>query len=66
MRKAFTLEQIAKLAGVSRTTASRVINDLPGVSPSTRERVLRVIREHSYQPDPAARSLAAHRRRKSA
>ena len=66
MRNAFPLEQIAKLAGVSRTTASRVINDLPGVSPSTRERVLRVVREHGFQPDPAARSLAALRKRKSA
>lgn len=59
-----TLEQIAKLAGVSRTTASRVINGLPSVNPLTRERVLKVIRETGYQPDPAARSLASHRSRK--
>lgn len=64
MRKTFTLEQIAKLAGVSRTTASRVINGLPGVRPSTRERVLQVIQEQGYQPDPAARSLAALRKKK--
>ena len=64
MAKVFTLEQIAKLAGVSRTTASRVINELPGVRLTTRERVLQVIREYGYQPDPAARSLAAHRLRK--
>jgi len=59
-----TLEQIAKLAGVSLTTASRVINGLPGVRPATRERVLRVIRQYGYQPNAMARSLAAQRSRK--
>ena len=61
-----TLKQIAKLAGVSLSTASRVVNGLPVVRPATRERVLQIIREYSYQPDPVARSLAARRsRRKS-
>ena len=59
-----TLDEIAKLAGVSRTTASRVANGKAGVSPATRERVLRIIREYDYQPNPAARSLAAQRSRK--
>ena len=35
-----TIRQIAKLAGVSRSTVSRVINDHPNVSPETREQVL--------------------------
>jgi LacI family transcriptional regulator len=61
-----TLEQVAKLAGVSLTTASRVINGQPGVRSETRERVLQVIREVGYQPDPVARSLAAQRLRKEA
>lgn len=61
---AITLKQIAKLAGVSRSTASRVINEHLGVRPSTRERVLRIIREYGYQPDLIARSLAAQRSRK--
>ena len=56
-----TLKEIAELAGVSRSTASRVFNDHPGVRPAVRERVLQVIREQSFQPDPAARSLAARR-----
>jgi LacI family transcriptional regulator len=64
MHKALTLEKIAKLAGVSRTTASRVINGLPGVRATTRERVLKVIKEYGYQPDPTAQTLAAHRSRK--
>jgi len=61
-----TLEQIAKLAGVSLTTASRVINELPGVRPVTRERVLQIIRQNGYQPNAMARSLAAQRSRKRA
>lgn len=61
-----TLEQIARLAGVSRTTASRVSNGLPGVNPLTRARVLEIIRETGYQPDPAAKSLALHRLHKRA
>ena len=40
MEKAMTLKEIATLAGVSLTTASRVVNDLPGVKPATRDRVL--------------------------
>ena len=58
---ALTLEQIAKLAGVSRSTASRVLNGQPNVRPDVRERVLQVIREHGYQPDLAARALASKR-----
>jgi LacI family transcriptional regulator len=61
-----TLEEVAKLAGVSLTTASRVINGLPGVKPLTRERVLQIIQEYGYQPNPVARSLAARRSRRAA
>jgi DNA-binding LacI/PurR family transcriptional regulator len=64
MTTALTLRQIAMLAGVSLTTASRVINNRPGVRPETRERVLKVIREHEYQPNQLARSLAAARSKK--
>jgi LacI family transcriptional regulator len=56
-----TLEQIAALAGVSRSTVSRVVNDHPSVDPETRERVLRVIREQDYHPNGAARALASRR-----
>lgn len=58
---ALTLQQIANLAGVSLSTASRVINDHPNVRPELRERVWQVIRENGYQPNLAARSLAAKR-----
>ena len=56
-----TLEQIGKLAGVSRSTVSRVINKQPNVKPEVRERVMQVVVETGYHPDPAARSLASRR-----
>lgn len=61
---AITLEEVAKLAGVSRSTASRVANGRAGVSAATRERVLRIMHECDYQPNPEARLLAAQRLRK--
>lgn len=59
-----TLAEIAKLAAVSKSTVSRVINGDPHVSPEVRDRVLKIISETAYEPDPAARSLAGHRSRK--
>jgi LacI family transcriptional regulator len=56
-----TLEQIAELSGVSRSTVSRVINNHVSVRPEVRRRVLGVIEETGYHPDPAARSLASQR-----
>jgi LacI family transcriptional regulator len=56
-----TLEEIGKLASVSRSTVSRVLNDSPHVRPEVRERVLNVVAETGYLRNPAARSLASHR-----
>jgi LacI family transcriptional regulator len=53
-----TIEHIAALAGVSRSTVSRVVNEDPRVSPDVRARVRRLIEEHGYTPQAAARSLA--------
>ena len=58
-----TLEDIAKQAGVSRSTASRVVNDDPNVSEIARKRVQKVIQSTGYQPHAAARSLASRRSR---
>lgn len=58
---ASTLEEVAKLAGVSRSTVSRVVNDHPNVRPEVRERVWKVIEEVDYHPNRAARSLASRR-----
>jgi len=54
-----TLEDIARMAGVSRSTVSRVINDDPNVNKRTRQMVKKVIDELNFQPNLAARSLAA-------
>jgi LacI family gluconate utilization system Gnt-I transcriptional repressor len=64
MSTAITLRQVAKLAGVSLTTASRVINGHVSVSAQVRERVLKVVHESGYQPNQAARSLASRRTKK--
>ena len=56
-----TLEEVAKLAGVSRSTVSRVVNDHPNVRPEVRDRVWEVIRQVGYQPHAAARSLVTNR-----
>jgi len=54
-------KDVAKRAGVSRTTVSFVLNDVPGVkiSEETRQRVLKAARELNYYPTAAARSLAS-------
>ena len=56
-----TLEDIGRLAGVSRSTVSRVINDQTSVSPEVRSRVQEVIRRTGYVPNVAARSLVSGR-----
>lgn len=56
-----TLEDIARLANVSRSTVSRVLNNDPNVRPETRARVEAVMRELNFQPNLAARSLVARR-----
>jgi LacI family transcriptional regulator len=56
-----TLEDIARLSGVSRSTVSRVINDDTNVKKETRQKVLQVLQSINFQPNLAARSLAAGR-----
>jgi DNA-binding LacI/PurR family transcriptional regulator len=55
------LEDIGRMAGVSRSTVSRVINGEASVRPEVRERVEGVIRETGYTPNAAARSLVSNR-----
>ena len=59
--KRATIKQVAKAAGVSTQTVSRVINDRPDVSPETRGRIQQVIEELDYQPSALARSLIQQR-----
>jgi DNA-binding LacI/PurR family transcriptional regulator len=56
-----TLEAVAALAGVSRGTVSRVINDSPQVSPRAREAVRAAIAQLGFVPNRAARTLVTQR-----
>ncbi len=56
-----TINDIARLTGVSKKTVSRVINDSPLVHPETREKVLALMKQLGYSPDPQARGLAFRR-----
>jgi DNA-binding LacI/PurR family transcriptional regulator len=51
------MHDVARLAGVSHQTVSRVLNELPGVRETTRARVDAAIRELGYRPNVAARAL---------
>ncbi len=62
-RKRLTIAEVAREAGVSSQTVSRVINNRPDVSPETRQRVQLVIRRLGYQPSALARGLASRRTR---
>ena len=59
---ASTLYDVAREAGVSTATVSRVVHGQDGVRPSTRRRVLEVIEALGYVPDGAAQSLAQRRK----
>lgn len=52
---------VARTAGVSQKTVSRVINDAPHVRPEVRARVLAAVAELRYRPNAAARALARQR-----
>jgi DNA-binding LacI/PurR family transcriptional regulator len=55
------MADVARLAGVSEMTVSRVLNGSPSVRPATRDRVQSAMREFNYYPNPAARALVTGR-----
>ena len=55
------MQKVADIAGVSMKTVSRVINKEDGVNKETRKRILAIVEELDYQPNLAARGLAAAR-----
>ncbi|KJK35749.1 LacI family transcriptional regulator [Streptomyces variegatus] len=57
------MADVARMAGVSKQTVSRVLNDHPAVRPGTREAVLEAMRTLGYRPSRSARSLASGRTR---
>jgi DNA-binding LacI/PurR family transcriptional regulator len=58
-----TIEDVARQAGVSVSTVSRILNDKPDVAQSTRQRVKQVMEELGYAPHALAQRLAANRSR---
>lgn len=58
-----SIREVAALAGVSLGSASRVINEVPGVTTELRERVMKAIAELGYRPNHAAQSLRLRRSR---
>jgi LacI family transcriptional regulator len=56
-----TIQDIARLAGVSKATVSRVINQKPDVDKETRERIMTIMDEHDFVPNVAASGLAGGR-----
>jgi LacI family transcriptional regulator, galactose operon repressor len=56
-----TINDVAELAGVSKKTVSRVINDSPLVNEATRKGIQGLIKDIGYRPDPQARGLAFRR-----
>jgi len=61
--RAANIFDVARLAGVSHQTVSRVVNNLPNVRPATRQRVEDAIKQLRYRPSTAARSLVTRRSR---
>ncbi|MEL6727087.1 MAG: LacI family DNA-binding transcriptional regulator [Pseudomonadota bacterium] len=60
-RAKVTINDIARLANVSKKTVSRVLNDHPIVRAETRANVKKIMAEQGYAPDPQARALAFRR-----
>ncbi|WP_054028420.1 LacI family DNA-binding transcriptional regulator [Bacillus sp. FJAT-28004] len=63
MSKEINSTEIAKLAGVSRSTVSRVINNYANVPEKTKQKVLKVIQQYNYYPNLSAQVLAGKRTR---
>lgn len=57
MQQEVTIYDIAKMANVSPSTVSRVVNNRPNVKKATRTRILKLLSDHGYAPNETARSL---------
>lgn len=58
-KRTITIYDVAREAGVSMATVSRVVNGNPNVKPTTRKKVLAIIRQLGYRPNAVARGLAS-------
>ena len=59
--KELTINEIAKLAGVSKTTVSRVLNNKPDVKSGTRELINNIITQYGFQPNAFAKAISHQR-----
>ena len=53
-----TIYEIAKIAGVSPTTVSKVLNDYPDVSDKTRAKIKKILEEENFYPNSQAQNLS--------
>lgn len=60
MEQSITIEDVAKLAGVSRATAGRVVGGYGNTSKASKERVLQAVQELNYRPNMVAQGLRGH------
>jgi LacI family transcriptional regulator len=56
-----TISGIARLAGVTKGTVSKVLNNYRGINEKTRQRVMKIVKEVGYEPNSAAQTLAFRR-----
>ncbi len=56
-----TINEIARLAGVTKGTVSKVLNNYRGINEKTRQRVLKIVKDVGYEPNSAAQTLAFRR-----
>jgi LacI family transcriptional regulator len=59
IRSNLVLKDIARISGFSRSTVSRVLNDQPRVSDDTRQKILKIIEQYNFEPNPVARALVS-------
>lgn len=55
------MDEVAKIAGVSKTTVSRVLNERPDVNPETRDKILKVIEQFNFKPNAMAKAISTRR-----
>ena len=53
-----TIDELARIAGVSKTTVSRVLNKRPDVHPATRQKILSLIEQYDFQPNAFAKAIS--------
>jgi DNA-binding LacI/PurR family transcriptional regulator len=59
-RKLRSIADVARIAGVSKATVSRALNDSPLASEQTKDRIRAIAKAHGFQPSAAARNLSLH------